>query len=92
LVIGIVGGGLISGTASAMKLVTRQGINARSGDVAFIVWRVRIALLTTSDGGAIGGWSAGDQEEEAEEGEDDTEDGLHFVFIASGYKVGWIGL
>ena len=75
-----------------MQLLTRQGSNARSGDVAFIVQRVRVALLTISGGAAtIGGWSAGGQEEEAEEGEDDSEDGLHFVFIASGYKVGWIG-
>lgn len=74
-----------------MQLKARLGINARSGDVAFIVQRVRIALLTSWWGGAIGGWSAGGQEEEAEEGEDDSEDGLHFVFIASGYKVGWIG-
>lgn len=74
-----------------MILSTRLGSNARSGDIAFVVVRVRVALLTSWDWDAIGGWSAGGQEEEAEEGEDDSEDGLHFVFIASGYKVGWIG-
>jgi len=91
LIIGIVGGGLISGAASAMQLLTRLGSNARSGDVAFIFQRVRIALLTSWWVGAIRSWSAGGQKEEAEEGEDDSEDGLHFVFIASGCKVGWIG-
>ena len=75
-----------------MVLSTRLGSNARSGDIAFVVVRVRVALLTISAPGAtIGGCGSGGQEEEVEEGEDDGEDGLHFVFIASGYKVGWIG-
>jgi len=74
-----------------MILLTRLSNNARSGNVAFIEGRGRVALLakTRVAGAAVGG--GGDQEEEAEEGKDDGEDGLHFVFIASGYKVGWIG-
>jgi len=75
-----------------MQLSTRLGSNARSSDIAFVVVRVRVALLATSGGGAtIGGCGSGGQEEEVEESEDGGEDGLHFVFIASGYKVGWIG-
>jgi len=74
-----------------MKLLTRLSNNARSGNVAFIEGRGRVALLAKiiAAGAAVGG--GGGQEEEAEEGKDDGEDRLHFVFIASGYKVGWIG-
>ena len=75
-----------------MKLSTRLGSNARSGDVALVEVRVRVALSTVyaASASVLGGCDGGGQEEEIEEGENDSEDGLHFVFIASGYKVGWI--
>jgi len=64
-------------------LPSRLGANARSGDVAFIQPRERIAFLTCAPPDC----AAGGQEEKVEEGEDDCEDGLHFAFIAGWCEV-----
>jgi len=75
--IGVGSIGLISGTASTMKLAIGLGEDARSGDVAFVVVWVRIACLACR-----GGRGSRGEEEDVEEGEDDGEDGLHFVFYS----------